>query len=223
MKTRMMVIVAMVGVIAMAGVASAAPILNPGDIWVETDNGGNNDGPANGWLWQTTNAVLENGTVMRWSADDTEMTMTVTGLAPGDYDVAVVFGDYYRPDQGLIDASLQALQAGLVSGSYTELSYVNLVEPGIGNNATWTGVGADPGAVQVQSNPGVIGTGVADGSGNLNIYFLGTTFRAIGNSQTGGEAFVDGVVLTPLAAPIPEPAGLGLIGLALLAVRRRRS
>jgi len=39
----------------------------------------------------------------------------------------------------------------------------------------------------------------------------------------GGDPDAGRALLPAVAAPIPEPAGLGLIGLALLAVRRRRS
>ena len=50
--------------------------------------------------------------------------------------------------------------------------------------------------------------------------------RAAGQAAWNGQGFVrvqEIEVYAAAGAPIPEPAGLGLIGLALLAVRRRRS
>jgi hypothetical protein len=44
------------------------------------------------------------------------------------------------------------------------------------------------------------------------------------NSSAGGWIYFAGfAIVGGAAAPIPEPAGLGLMGLALLAVRKRRS
>jgi len=57
----------------------------------------------------------------------------------------------------------------------------------------------------------------SDGSGNFSLFLdqFGT-----GNSP---RAILDGLLIEAEAPIIPEPAGLGLIGLALLAVRKRRS
>jgi hypothetical protein len=155
--------------------AAAAPDLSaPGSFYVDLDNGGNNDGPANGWLWSSAPGfIYENDNYMRYSeADgDTEFKMTVTGLTTGtQYDVAVLFGDQW--DAGF-QASWKAIQAGLVSGSLTELSMVNDVEAGIGGNATSTEFDGTT-WYHVQSNPGVVGAGPADGAGELDIFFAGT-------------------------------------------------
>jgi len=198
---KLLMIMAIAAVIGMAGTAMAAPDLSaPGSFYVDLDNGGNNDGPANGWLHNTRLdvGVLVNDTWMRYGAGDTEFKMTVTGLTPGGlYDVAALY--IYQ------QAANQTLSVGLMSGVLTDLNMSN----GTSTTIQETGISS---WFQVQSDPGIIGVGTAVG-GNLDIFFAG--------DASGGEAFADGVVLTPI--PIPEPAGLGLIGLALLAVRKRRS
>ena len=201
---KLLMIMAMVAVIGMAGTASAAPDLSaPGSFYVDLD-GVNNDAVANGWLYNTRvdYGILENDNWMRYSTGDTEFKMTVPGLTPGGlYDVAVLY-----VDQAPYPANAKTLSVGLVSGTLTDLNMGNGTSTIIQetDNSGWW---------QVQSDPGVVGVGTAVG-GNLEIFFAG--------DASNGEAFADGVVLTPQAAPVPEPAGLGLIGMALLAVRRRR-
>ena len=217
---KVMMIMAMVAVIGMAGSASAGPILGGGTYYELWADGSNHDAlGAPGWVvsigWP--GIPPENGDVIRYATGDTEFKMTVTGLTGGGpYDVAVLFLDQW--DAGA-DASYKAIQAGLATGALTELSMLNTVEPGIGGNATSTGA-TEGNWYQVQSDPGVVGIGTASGAGVLEIFLNGVVGRPVGNTTVGGEGMIDGVVLTPI---IPEPAGLGLIGLALLAVRRKRS
>ena len=135
-------------------------------------------------------------------------TMTVPGLNPGElYDVAVLF-----VDQGTGPGGKKNTLAGLTAGGLIEIGGTN-------GTSTMTEETAISGWYHFQTDAGIIGVGTASGSGELDIFFGHKPH----DGTSGGENFLEGVVLTPLGAPIPEPAGLGLIGLALLAVRRKRN
>jgi len=196
-----------IGIILAPVAAMAAPDLSaPGSFYVDIDNGGNNDGPANGWAYSTfPDFIFENDDYMRYGAGDTEFTMTVSNLTPGaQYDVAVLFADQVGAGY---NASWKPVLAGLVSGSLTELSYLNNVEPGVGGNCLATESNGD--WYHCQSTNGVIGTGTATGGGTLNIYFDGIPYVDLGGGDfKGGEAMADGVVLAPLGGGGATPGTL---------------
>jgi MYXO-CTERM domain-containing protein len=219
---KLMMIVAMVAVVAMASSAMASPILTGGGVYYDlgaagdvllddfTTVSGSHDALTNGYAYSV--GFLEfpmEGTVsdyMRGSGNTDVVKVTITGLTnDGQYDVQVLHAQREGSTLGSATGSY-SFYAGLTTAPSTYIEISN-TSPKPGSPWPWS-------YWHATSNPGAIGTATASGSGELDVYFAGTG---------DNDPRIDGIVLTEITPVIPEPAGLGLIGLALLAVRRKRS
>ena len=281
MKTRMMVIVAMIGVIGLAGVANGDITSNLVTHYEFNDNtseatlGYNSVTLTNdtlqgtvGTLTQTTgpggsitnagnfgtsvgidsrNILVGGGpvvgtgsvTMSTWYATTgTAFTDMINGQGGGD----LMFLEFPRTGQ---------LQVWAREGGATILS---AQDPGTSNDGAWhhaalVWIGGAPDTAslyvdgvlvaQGSNTLGDMGTTVwsvgarNNGAGTINyglngsmadvrIYSRALSDGGVGVGDTAGGDIAELYALKS-AAPVPEPAGLGLIGLALLAVRRKRS
>jgi len=214
---KLMMIMAMAAVIGMAGAASAAITLidsttNNGSF--ELLGGVDNDGGSNHW---DTGA---GGDVDNWTnwigvatATDNSGVFNSSGNSIG----------FMQPGNAAVNMTTYAAQEGdeftfSFDNMRTYSITVQLVYDDAGTITALAGTDVTSTAIETAvGGPFTIGagspaTGNAIGLGMVNNH----------ESQWGNY---DNFVLTvePAGAPIPEPAGLGLVGLALLAVRKRRS
>ena len=251
MKTRMMVIVAMVAVIAMAGVAEgAATITHVGDDvdgtgpnWRTTavtkplDVDGNDVYGTDGWLRPVNNPP---------SASNPSY-LTPTYLVAGNYgdsavyvdDAALLPGPAVAPDvhSGQMEQSgntADAIQIDVTSDASFRLGVESDYTSG------FLGTGSSFTSVRVwQSAGGIADTGMIAAPGKTAVadwmlfdivgaqagdQFIVSveSFTNPWGASTISHAFFDTIPADD-GEVVPEPAGLGLIGLALLAVRRKRS
>jgi len=221
MKTRMTAIVAMVAVIAMAGVANAAGTDLTQDPSAHVyhagyDAGGSqvgtlgeyavfNDGDVNTGDYHTLEA--NNAAIVMWDSPVANVNQIVFyghvfsnggwfGEAPDLASIVAPTVEYTT------DGGTTWLAAASVTDDY--VAVVDAVHPADGVYGPTT---FDFDAL-----------GAVDG---VRLYG-----RAAGQAAWGGKGFVRLQEIEVYAAagePIPEPAGLGLMGIALLAVRRKRS
>ncbi len=243
---KLMMIMAMVAVIGMAGTANAADILFdlghpehdlPGFVlqpgWAQCYVTGGTSGAV-------TLTITGVGAPALWG-DDRGTAATTQGADNDDDPVPEgTYGDMYRdyvyayrpnsPGTGM-DLDFAGL-AGDTTYDVTVWGYDSRVDSSTPptRTASW---GPNGGSTVNLAYYGDLGGPGPDPNTNAltdySVDFQATTDGAgaltiEGRNVDNSKGFVaNGIRLTPEAPPIPEPAGLGLIGLALLAVRRKRS
>ena len=245
MKTRMMMIVAMVGVIAMANSAMAvqkntANALNlnffdpaswssvgvpvAGDDVRLGESGPNpgvgsmiydpaNQSPANEALYQATSDSGRTFYIGRQTADDQFSFYHESGnleLGGAWLDFAPGLGIWYMNGGSLKVVGGLYFEPGGALGADSSFRFAAGSDAALYVNTAATGTYA-------QTQAGML-TAIADD----RIRDLGGEGFVVTELVAGDHAGYTEVKLVA-AAPVPEPAGLGLIGLALLAVRKRRS
>ena len=146
--------------------------------------------------------------------------------------VAIYPGDFYRGPwdiSGTNGAPLQQAFATKTQGNPAPLNERNVETDAVGDAAlaAWLASVYTAGAVAgdfvfIRVNPD------ADLTSGSNSYIYFDTADTVAPNTNYGMTYVLNPELTittgiPPAPPIPEPAGLGLVGLALLALKRRRS
>jgi len=239
---KLLMIMAAVVVFGMAGTANAATILFdfgypngdlPGAVvqagWVLATETGGTSGAV------TVTPSLVGGA--SWYPQDRGTAATTQGADNDDIEVPIgTYGDMYRDwlfgyggtagdgmdldftglaDNTIYDVTVWGYDSGsdptrTASWGPSGGSTVNLVFEGDLNAA-----GTDPDTDLLTSYAANF-SGTANGAGALTIEGrqVATAYAAV---------IACGIRLTSEDPPVPEPAGLGLIGLALLAVRRKRS
>ena len=242
MKTRMMVIVAMIGVIGMAGAATA--------VYYYTDGNADNLDFFDPASW-TPAAVPGADAEIRFGETGARpnaigsMIYDPANQSPGDEALYTVGGGddyvYVGRFQAGDEYTFHHESGNLVWGAFGSGNYwfwiggggrgryvINAGTAafgglGFGDGTLEFGVGTD--AIVYVEIAGTYGQSKADiealiGSGN--IVDLGSEGFVVTELVAGDYTGYTEVKLVA-SAPIPEPTGLGLIGLALLAVRKRRS
>ena len=240
---KLLMIVAMAAVIGMTGTANAADILfdlgpvggvvNAG--WASaTANDG--DASGGGTSGPVTLSILPKAAELLWSRDR-GTAATPQGVDNNDVFVPQgTYGDMYRDFVGAGAAGIDLNFTGLalnadydvtVWGYDSASNFLRTTSWGVTGgptvNIAFDGdngdpfPGPDPDTTALTSYAASF-SGTADGAGALTVEgrFAGGSFVFI---AANGIRLVGGAE----AELIPEPAGIGLIGLALLAVRKRRS
>ena len=240
---KLLMIVAMAAVIGMTGTANAADILfdlgpvggvvNAG--WASaTANDG--DASGGGTSGPVTLSILPKAAELLWSRDR-GTAATPQGVDNNDVFVPQgTYGDMYRDFVGAGAAGIDLNFTGLalnadydvtVWGYDSASNFLRTTSWGVtggptvniafdGDNGGFPG--PDPNTNLLTSYAANF-SGTADGAGALTVEGRYATGSFVG-------VMASGIRLTSEEAPpdpVPEPAGLGLIGLALLAVRKKRS
>ena len=153
------------------------------------------------------------------------------GTSPADAG-DFTWGDVYNDHVFTYNTMMIKIQGLEADHTYEKLYLLNIGGGGAGGRVSkmWLSVGSpstpvlhtvgaaepvtndDPGSIMELADP------TADAFGELEISFTTNSGSSV-SSWTNGFILVD----YPGAPPIPEPAGLGLMSLAVLALRRRRS
>ena len=191
---KLLMIMAMVAVIAMAGVANAAPI-------VQEESAGHMSPlgtPPAGWISYFGNAAYDEPP----EGDDGYMYNYNDGIytpgLTGTYKVETSWCEGHGPATGGVD---YFFRSDGTAGSEVPI-----------NNADQRKHADGSAGASLWSDYFELGTVALTTSSTFRIDYDGSAI------STGLWRFSEAG-----GAPVPEPAGLGLIGLALLAVRRKRS